>query len=155
VTSDFKNDIQHIALREMIRRALQDSTADYATVKSKIVALTTILREEAASAISRPLNQEAAILRQSTYEEKKVLANWVNSEMRGMGLALRCPKSGEPSIIQATIGHNPEVGKFRLDYVDTDGRHRNQTVSVQLPILDPMPDTSTHTPHRTRSGRNR
>jgi hypothetical protein len=155
MTSDFTNDTQHIELRAMIRRALEDPSAEYATVKSKITSLMTILREEAASAIHRPLNQAAAILPQSTYHEKKVLANWVNSEMRGMGLALRCPKSGEPSIIQATVGHNPEAGKFRLDYVDIDGRHRNQTVSVRLPVLDPMPDTTTHVPHRSRSGRNR
>jgi len=155
VTDNPQIESNQARLRAVVREFLRESPADYAGMKTRVDALTTMVREEAAAAIREPLNLYAAGLPHGTYTEKKVLANWVNAEMRRMGLALRCPKSGQPSIIQATIGHNPEAGKFRLDYIDAEGRHRNQTASVQLPQLNPMPDTTTHTPHRTRTSRNR
>lgn len=155
VTEDSQTESNQARLRTVVREFLAEAPPDYTAIKMRVDVLTTVVREEAAAAIRAPLNHHAANLPQGTYQEKKLLANWLNAEMRGMGLALRCPKSGQPSIIQATIGHNPEAGRFRLDYIDAEGRHHNQTVSVRLPQLDPMPDTTAHTPHRTRGDRKR
>lgn len=92
---------------------------------------------------------------QANYEEKKTLANWINDQLRTIGLAIRCPRSGQPSLLQPATTRDHETGRFRLDYVDEHGHHRNPSSFADLSGLTLMPESLSVTPFRSRGGRNR
>ncbi len=137
-------------------RAIADALPDaYAKKRDGIVATGDAVREELARALEPILNAEAAKLPQATYDEKKTLAKWINAELRRVGLAIRCPKTGNPCLIVATTGHSPLVGRFVLDYTDSEGKRQHPVSSVTLPTLQLMPDDLTRAPYGERRSRSR
>lgn len=143
-----------VRVRNAVHEMLS-APASYRELRAGIDSIQRVAREEFAAAIRDPLNREAAVRPHATYAEKRELANWINAELRGMGLALKCPRSGLPSILHASIGHLPEVGRFRFDSVDETGRRNNYSASVDLPHLEPVPDPALKVPLRTRRDRSR
>lgn len=91
----------------------------------------------------------------ATYQEKKDFAVWLNAQLRDSGLAIRCPKTGHPTMLHANPGHTPDVGRFRFDYLDDQGRLRTTYTTVDLPALEFIPDTTVTPRGPQRPGRSR
>jgi hypothetical protein len=143
------------ALRHSIRATLREASPSYDALHRTLRTLAEGVREEAARALQPALNERVARIPHATYEEKKSLAKWVNTELRQLHLAIRCPKTGRPSLLQANPGSDPMIGRFRLDYMDDQGRRRTPISSIALPQLELIPDSLDTTPHRTRGQRSR
>jgi hypothetical protein len=114
-----------------------------------------VARELIAREFEACLNEEARSLPQSTYEEKKALAKWVNAELRELGLALRCPKTRRPAILRGnTVGHS-DAGRFHLEITDERGIRRRTVNSSTLPSLELCPDDLARAPYGERESRGR
>ena len=88
------------------------------------------------------LNAYVRQLPQDTYEDKKALARFVNAQLSPLGLAVRCPKTGMPSIIEADANDaSGKVSRFRYFARRPEGRRVRTVSNKELPVLELMEDT--------------
>lgn len=139
-------------LRRAVRALAEESPLSYENLSRNLAAASRVVREEFAIILQPAINTQAASMPHRSYEEKKALANWINRELRQLGLAIRGP-DGQPCLLQAGPARDHEVGRFRLDYMDDEGHRRSPSSSVALPNLEIMPDPQTSTPFRIRKPR--
>ncbi len=69
-----------------------------------------------------------------TYQDKKELVKWVNSELRRLGLAFKSPKTGQAATFVARHGNHPGIGKFQIVSVEPDGSEK----TFNTPDLDTL-----------------
>jgi hypothetical protein len=146
---------QLTSFREAIDRAIECLPEDYKFRHKALVELGDVARERIAAALAPALNQQVATMPQTSYEDKKKLARWINAELRPVGLAIRCPKTGEPSWIIANVGHRADVGRFHFEHMDAEGKRQRTVTSNTLPILELMLDKLTRVPYGERAQRGR
>lgn len=66
-------------------------------------------------AYARHLNAYVKIQPQSTIDDKRKLQQSVNGDIRSSrGIALKCPTTGDPSLLQIATGDYPESGYFQF-----------------------------------------
>jgi hypothetical protein len=110
--------------------------ADYSAFFDHLLALAVAVREELAARLAPRLAVQARAMPHGTYAEKQELAKWVNGQLRQLGLAVRCPKTGRAAILVADHGPNPEKGRFQVQTV----HDRKRTLSsVELPEFALLP----------------
>ena len=85
--------------------------------------------------LENTLNARIREMPHATLEDKERLADFVNAELAGYGLAIKCPKSGLPGSLSADVGNWPGVGRFQIRSVSPDGK-RHRTSSDTLPNLE-------------------
>ena len=107
-----------------IKQLIETLPADHYTDAYKAAdELLTLTKQEVAQRLSAPFNAKIRSMPQDTYQQKKDLASWVNTELRNLGLAIRCPKTGNPAILIADVrGDAEETSRFRLEYTDERGK---------------------------------
>ena len=127
-------------IRELHHDAVKEDRDSYDAVRKRATALVDDARKEAARVLQPAINDRAAEMPHEKYEDKKRLAKWVNAELRRMGLAIRCPRTGIPCYLMGNPGGQPGFGRFLLEYTDEEGKRRHPLTSVTLPHLDLMPD---------------
>jgi hypothetical protein len=149
VPDKFDTDIESV--EKLVDDVSARLPADYASRRETLLQLSDAVRNRLAAAIEPAINSAAAAFPQSSYEEKKALAKWINAELRRFGLALRAPKTGHPCILVATTGPRPDVGRFVFDYVDASGKRHHPMSSATLPDLEVMLDDLTRAPYGLRS----
>jgi hypothetical protein len=132
---------------------LQELPTEFLARRDAVGAIFDVVREKIAEAMEPAINAQAATMPQSTYEEKKALAKWLNAETRRLGLALKAPKTGMPCFLVATTGNHPSTGRFVFDYVDEQGRRQHPMSSATLPHLALMPADLSRISHGTRGTR--
>jgi hypothetical protein len=104
-----------------------------------------LLHELIASSIEAPLNKHLASLPQDSLPEKKELAKWLNSELRTLGLALKCPRTGKPSYLRAGDHYIAATGRFAICLTSDRQRRRTLSSNTLFPIkLMPFPDRFRH-----------
>lgn len=109
---------------------------EYPAFFDHLLALAVAVREELAARLSPKLSAQVRTMPHETYAEKQELAKWVNGQLRQLGLAVRCPKTGRPAILLADHGPDPQKGRFQVQTV----HDRKRTLSsVELPEFVPMP----------------
>jgi hypothetical protein len=109
---------------------------EYQAFFDHLLALAVAVREELATRLSPRLSAQVRAVPHDTYAEKQELAKWVNGQLRQLGLAVRCPKTGRAAILVADLGPNPEKGRFQIQTV----HDRKRTLSsVDLPDFSLMP----------------
>jgi hypothetical protein len=142
-------------VKAVIAKAVEGVKDDYRSCREVLFSLHEASRHAFAVALKSPLNAAAAKMPQSTYEEKKTLAKWVNAELRHLGLALRDPKTGKPCFLIGNAGNRPGSSRFLLDYVDDKGKRVRAHTSVTLPELELMPDDLSKAQYGERTQRSR
>jgi hypothetical protein len=87
-------------------------------------------REVTAEVLGPRLNAHLNSIPQDTLVEKQALATWLNEQLRAIGLAIKCPKTGLPGILKADFkdSANDSVSRFRVEVWDP-GRGRYQSFS--------------------------
>jgi hypothetical protein len=138
-------------LHRELNDIVQDLPANYSAQREKLLNLTDAVRIGVAKILGPLLNSHIATLPQATYEEKKTLAKWINSELRSFGLAIRLPGCEYPCCVVATTGRNPSVGRFALDYTDEHGRQHHPRSCNTVPPLELMLSEFRRIPHRQRT----
>lgn len=113
---------------------------DYASRRNSLGQLHDAIRTEIAIALQPSLNEHLKTMPHETYEDKKALAIWVNAQLRGLGLAVKDPKSGKPSSLLGDRGNRHAFGRFKFRYQTDAGVWVTGATSVSLPVLEPVPD---------------
>lgn len=90
---------------------------EYPAFFDHLLALAVAVREELAARLSPKLSAQVRTMPHETYAEKQELAKWVNGQLRQLGLAVRCPKTGRPAILLADHGPDPQKGRFQVQTV--------------------------------------
>lgn len=128
---------------------------DFAIRREALRSLHAASRAAIAKAFEPVLNEHATTMPQATYDEKRALAKWVNAELRELGLAIRCPKTGQPALLRGHPGGTPGVGRFHLEITDSNGIQRRTVTSVTLPRLSLLVDDLARAPYGERPPRSR
>ena len=123
---------------ENLHRLAASLPADYPRRSETLAAMTTAYREELAAQLAPALNAHIRAMPHETYEEKKVLAKWVNDELRRFDLAINCPKTGQPSILLVGSGNHPEIGRFMIEHKTPEGKRVRPVNTPELPQLELM-----------------
>ena len=83
-----------------------------------------------------PLKEEMQRMPHESYEQKKEIVRFVNSNLRRLDLAVKSPKTGLPATFRPFPGNHPEVGSFQLRSEDADGREKTFTTPDLATLLD-------------------
>lgn len=110
----------------------------YANDAQTLVELNHSFRREMAARLQPAFNAHIQAMPHGTYEEKKALARWVNEELRRFDLAVKCPKTGQPSLIHAGPGNHPEIGRFQLEHKTAEGKNVRSVNTPELPYIELM-----------------
>lgn len=95
-----------------------------------------------AAAIQVRLNEYVKTIPQETLEEKRDAASWINSELRKLGLAMKCPTTGNPGILVADYRGRDEdsTSRFRIASRETTGHRTRGASSSKIESMELMPD---------------
>lgn len=128
-------------LQSLLRDLAGNPVADYTTLAPRFMAATHTFRTGLAALLEGPLNDHLQTLPQETPAEKQALASWLNAQLRQLGLAVRCPKTGRPSVLISDLKESgSHIGRFRSENRDETGAKVRPWTSTQLPVLELMED---------------
>ncbi len=125
---------------DKLRQFLRASSSKYADRRAVLLQIRHTIQSDIAEALQPAMNEHLRSAPHETYEEKQALATWVNRELHEIGLTIRCPKTGWPSILVADVrgsGHDAQ-GRFRIEARDEQGKTMRTYSSTRLPELDLM-----------------
>lgn len=136
-------------IRNRVRAFAGTGPQYYEQLRARLKSLDTAVREEIARAIEPAINERVKTMPQATPEERRELAQWLNSELRSIArLAIRDHDSGQAS----TIFYDNK-GRWRFIYRDLLGNRHQPTGKTTLPYLDLLLEDSRlsrqSTPHRS------
>jgi hypothetical protein len=112
--------------------------APYEMKAEKLAGLSHEVRQRIAAELAPALNIKAQAMPHHTYDEKKELARWVNDQLRRFDLAIKCPKTGQPSLLLVMTGDHPEIGRFVIEHKTPEGKRVRPVTSTKLPHLELM-----------------
>jgi hypothetical protein len=95
-------------------------------------------RREMAARLQPVLNAHVQAMPRDTHDDKKAISRWVNEELRRFDLAIKCPKTGQPSLLFAGPGNHPEIGRFILEHKSPEGKRVRGVQTPELPVLELM-----------------
>jgi len=125
-------------IEQLLRSA---SESEYTVLYGHLDELGMLTRAEMAARLTPALNRMARTFDVGTYAKKQDVASWVNTQLRPLGLALRCPKTGLPAIIVADLqGGIDDIGRFRLEVRDKGGKRKRTTSSKEWTDLEVIAD---------------
>lgn len=114
---------------------------EFWSVTARLKELRNLVHKHIAYVLEPVLNHELSRRPHNTLTEKQDLTRWANSQMRSLGVAVQCPKTGEPAILRAGVDGG-EGGRFQVELIDQSrGRSRTVSSSTLFPIqLMPHPE---------------
>lgn len=128
-------------LQSLLRELAGKPVADFTSLVTRFVTATHTFRAGLAELLDGPLNDHLKTLPQETPAEKQALASWLNAQLRPLGLAVRCPKTGRPSVLISDLKESgSHIGRFRTENRDENGAKVRPWTSTQLPVLELMED---------------
>lgn len=134
--------IEPSPLRRAIQEGLARATVDLESATRELSSVQHEFRTMMAEHLTPIVNRFIATHRQGTVEEKRELANAINRSLKELGLALRCPRTGLPSLL-TTVDRANENAESRYFYdarVPDSGRKRRTFSTMRLETVDLMPD---------------
>lgn len=152
VVASFKDYLKVNRLPEAPKRPIEstpekmpDADARYADVVGSVTERSRAFREQIAAELAPALNAEIGTMPHETLEQKKALADWVNGQLEPLGLAVKCPKTGQPAKLKGDVGDWPGVGRFQFQIHEGSKRVRTLTANElpELQIIDAMPARET------------
>lgn len=119
----------------------QTTPSGFDAAYTELKSLSDLVREELAARVEPVLNAELEQRGHDSIDDKKATCKWVNGILRELAdLAIKCPVTGEPSILAANPGRHPERGRFQILVTTPEGTRRATKSSDELPILKVCPD---------------
>jgi hypothetical protein len=121
-------------VREWFRKR---ENAGFATVLNDLRQIREAAMETMAECFASRVNLWVRDQRPQSIDGKRSLARYVNHQLRALGLAFVCPKTGRPGFFIVEHGKNAKEGRFRLVVPDAEavrGRWRT-TSSNDVPDL--------------------
>jgi hypothetical protein len=100
-----------------------------------------MFHEELAGVLAPFLNQQLRDTPQQTLPQMREVATSVNADMKQLGIAIRCPATGQPSVLVAETksGTEANVYRYRFQHTNGQGRPSRHSACRTLPELSLMP----------------
>ncbi len=114
----------------LIHLLLDDKPTSYEMLSARLREARIVFHECVAMRIEGPLRIEMQSAPHGSFVEKQQIANWVNGDLRLLGLAVKCPNTGLDSTIGVDHGSNAAVGRFRLRPFEDSKRRTFSSVNV-------------------------
>lgn len=105
---------------------------DYESLHARLMEAREQFHELLAGRLAQAFNKHLASLPQDTLQEKRDLARHANADLRHLGLAVKCPKTGEPAMFYGDPGHIPDKGRFQLGLVSEEAARKRTFTSQTL-----------------------
>lgn len=118
-------------IRRIVKLLERSRFRDYDDVAKWRNELQANVRSLVARRMAPALNEKLAELPHATLAEKQTLCRWLNEELYSSGLAIRCPKTGQPALVHGDPGGG-EGGRFQLELMGKDSGHKRTVSSVRL-----------------------
>lgn len=126
---------------QLVTTVLPDLSTDYEERYAALKGFLLECRTGVAALLQPALQEQADSMEIDTYAQKQAVSVWVNSQLRELGLALRCPQTGRPAILVADLRDaETQSSRFRFVIRDSKGRQTKTISSKQLPEMELMPD---------------
>lgn len=123
---------------DKIAQLLREAEAgDYASISNRLRQARHLFHEHLADLVTEPLNRHLATLPHEELIQKQEISKWVNMELRTLGIAIRCPKTGEPAFLSGTQSSDSAHGRFQIR-VASDPNFKRTCSSKDLFRLDLM-----------------
>lgn len=136
------------AAGEILKELTSSLPADYEGRLAALSEIAATVRAEVAIQLQPVLNAKIQAMPHENYKQKKELAHWVNGQLEPLGLALKCPKTGQPAKLYGDIGARPQIGRFQF-VVSIPGERPKRTLSAdvlpELILMDGMPKDQSQT----------
>ncbi|MFO0901190.1 MAG: hypothetical protein U0836_27505 [Pirellulales bacterium] len=108
---------------------------DYESTMRGLRAARQLFHEFAAARLEPALNRAAAQRPQATLPDKQDLARWINGELRSLGIAVRCPRTGQPALLRGDPGHRQPAGRFQIQLISAEeARRRTSSFATLEPL---------------------
>jgi hypothetical protein len=99
-----------------ITRLLHQEVADdFAAMQRWRDALQTAVNDVIIKRLEPVFNEALTAAPQSTPAQKQELCQWVNAELHNMGLAIRCPRTGEPAALRVEQGRDSASYQIQIE----------------------------------------
>ena len=139
--------------RRQLRDHLLTLRGDSETQLNLLASLRHAFQQDLAGAAGPVMTAEVQRRDEGILESRREVCSWVNAQLRTLGLAIRCPRTGQPSILVADArDEHDHRGRFRLEHRDAGGRASRTLASVTPPVLDLMEDPPRREPLARRMG---
>jgi hypothetical protein len=110
-----------------------DRQASYSQLASKFRKVRDEVAELISKEVADSLNGHLDKMPQETRAQKQELCRWLNAEMRSLGIAIRCPKTGEAAMLH--VDPTGQNGRFQIELIDRENGRKRTLTSVSLPTL--------------------
>jgi len=121
-------------LYELLQPGLNE---DYRRASMRLSKAREIFHEEVANQIAGPLNSYLSFQPAGTRLQKQDLSRWLNAELRTLGIAIRCPRTGQPAFLRGGPGHKEDQSRFQICLIASPQLGRTVTIA-DLPSLSFM-----------------
>jgi hypothetical protein len=112
---------------------------DYDARAAALATLRRVTHEEIAAALEPALNRRLEAMPHDDLMAKRELAIWTNEQIKRLGLAIRCKRTGRPAILLGAADKAGDTeGRFRLELRDEDNRVIRTLSKRRLPHLELM-----------------
>lgn len=110
---------------------------DYESLRARLTEARDLFHDAMAERFTEAFNAHLAAQPQATLAEKQALSRDANADLRALGLAVRCPKTGDPAMLHGDRGYRPDAGRFQLLLLHSGG-HTKTKSSTSLFQVDLM-----------------
>lgn len=123
-------------------RAVRELSPDFAHASQQATLFRERFHELLAEAMQIRLVRFASTLPLDTADQKKAAAIGINSDLRKLGLTIRCPRTGYPAalVVDAPDERRSGQGRLRLESRDDRGVLVRTTISQALDDIELMPN---------------
>jgi hypothetical protein len=125
-------------LRTLTELLAADRRSGYRALRSDLHHARELFHQLVAERFAPAFNTHLASMPRGSLQEKQALAVHANEELRRLGLAIKCPKTGQPAALQADTGRHPEAGRYRIALLAGEPTRKKTTSSAELYTVELM-----------------
>lgn len=127
--------------RQSIRAQISVLPERYEDRVRALESLRHVLHEEFAQSLRPAFNHRLERVEQDDLSGAQLACTTLNADLRRLGLAIRCGKTGKPAILLAEArSESGDAARFRLQVRNDDGRFVKTLSSNAAPSVELMPD---------------
>lgn len=122
--------------QRLIEDLFSELPSNFTERKDALLGIRDAVRVAMAHALQHSLNEYLMRQPQNTLDERRELVSEVNSMLRNLSLAFKCPRTGRPAILVVDTGdaRHQDAGRFRFQVTDDNGKLRRTLTSNDLPL---------------------
>lgn len=130
--------------KRIIQLLTTDRTVGYKQVLRQLQEARELVHEEVSRRLEIPLREYLEGRPQGTIRERQNLSRELNADLRSLGIAIKCPRTGEPGILQIDSGYRPQ-GRYQILIHDDKG-YRRTVSATKLPVFELRPNHTRREP---------